>query len=288
MNPYKLFPSEMAAICERPDDDVPRIRFAELLDTTDNPLLHARAEYIRVQCALARQNLSEHSWGNLYEREESLESRYTEEWWASDLPELKGVRFNSAFQRGFPYEIWCDDETAFVNHAETLLTSQPIRSLSFMQLGSTNFFRDMKELVFIKRLILEDLNLDLDDAQNIAASHYLQNVTDLHLSQNNFGDDSTRILAASKNLVSLVNLDLGQNAIGDDGVIAIADSDIVTNLEHLGLAGSRMTDRGAIALADSSKTRNVEAFTLWDCNNIGTIGQHALQKRFGERVSFLD
>ena len=40
----------LATICERPDDDGPRLIFADYLDERGDPL----GSFIRIQCALAR------------------------------------------------------------------------------------------------------------------------------------------------------------------------------------------------------------------------------------------
>ena len=44
----------LEAVCSAPDDDGPRLRFADWLEETGSPANVARAEFIRLQCALAR------------------------------------------------------------------------------------------------------------------------------------------------------------------------------------------------------------------------------------------
>jgi len=49
----------LRAVCERPDDDASRLRYAESLEATGDPEDALRAEFIRVQYELARSDLSE-------------------------------------------------------------------------------------------------------------------------------------------------------------------------------------------------------------------------------------
>src|SRR5437870_4931167 len=69
----------LAAICAHPDDDTLRLVYADWLDENlpdamPSPAAgpSARAEYIRVQCRLARQPLDDPDYPELLEREEDL------------------------------------------------------------------------------------------------------------------------------------------------------------------------------------------------------------------------
>jgi uncharacterized protein (TIGR02996 family) len=93
------------AVCLRPDDDAPRLLYAEWLEATGDPNDALRAEFIRVQCELARCDLSDDRWGELQERKETLKA-YLDRW-ADALPTLDGVRWNSIdYRRGFIWDVW--------------------------------------------------------------------------------------------------------------------------------------------------------------------------------------
>src|SRR5258708_3830966 len=88
------------AVCERPEDDTPRLRYAEFLEATGDPDDALRGEFIRVQCELARSDLSDERWSQLQERKNALEANRDR--WADELPKLDGVRWNPIdFPRGF-------------------------------------------------------------------------------------------------------------------------------------------------------------------------------------------
>ena len=286
-----LTPDERAAllrvVCERPEDDAPRLRYAQSLEATGDPDDALRAEFIRVQCELAREDLSDERWSQLQERADALEAICDR--WADELPKLAGIRWNPIdFPRGFVWDVWCDDAEAFRRNASAIFASAPIQSARFMRLRSLGPILEVPELFRIRRLILEGFGLGPADAQALAASPHVSNLTALHLSGNRFGDAGARALAASPYLLRLDNLDLGHNQIGDEGAMALAASPVVSTLSHLGLAGNLLTNAGAVGLASSPHLGRLTGLTLWECKKIGEKGKEALTNRYGDAVSFED
>jgi uncharacterized protein (TIGR02996 family) len=277
----------LRAVCERPEDDAPRLRYAECLEATGDPNDALRAEFIRVQCELARLEVSDDRWLELQERKAAFDA-YCDRW-ADELPKLDGVRWNAIdFRRGFVWDVWCDDAEAFRRHAPTIFASAPVQSLSFMRLRSLRPVVEVPEFSRITRLILDNFRLGPAEAQTLAESQSAGNLTALHLSGNRFGDAGAKALAASPRLRQLDDLDLGHNRIGDDGVAALAGSLVVATLSHLGLAGNPLTNVGALALATSPFLNRLTGMTLWECKKIGAKGKEALKARFGATVSFED
>jgi uncharacterized protein (TIGR02996 family) len=83
----------LAAIHDHPDNDGPRLRFANRLEEQGDP----RGEFIRVQCALARLDEDDPRREELERREEQLLRQHGEAW--RDSPP-KGVEVD--FKRGLP------------------------------------------------------------------------------------------------------------------------------------------------------------------------------------------
>jgi uncharacterized protein (TIGR02996 family) len=81
----------LAAIRDDPDDDAPRLIFADWLEEHDDP----RGEFIRVQCELARLPYDDRRRLELTRREEELLQQYKAAW--SDRPP-RGV--DVGFERG--------------------------------------------------------------------------------------------------------------------------------------------------------------------------------------------
>jgi uncharacterized protein (TIGR02996 family) len=77
----------LKAICDNPDDDGPRLIYADWLEENGNL---QRAEFIRVQCALARMRKDDPQWNRLCEQErELLKTHWVE--WVSPVCELFGI-----------------------------------------------------------------------------------------------------------------------------------------------------------------------------------------------------
>lgn len=134
----------LAAVLAAPEDDAPRLVYADALEETGEASNVARAEFIRVQCEIAERAASgreaaECSWGGtcgcrshvLRRRERQLLDahghRWVAEWHAEGNPGLSfyhgGV--GNWIRRGFfeRVELPC---TVFMQHAAALFASHPI------------------------------------------------------------------------------------------------------------------------------------------------------------------
>jgi uncharacterized protein (TIGR02996 family) len=88
----------LQAILESPDDDTPRLVYADWLDEHGDS---ARAEFIRVQCAIDQLSFEDPSLPDLFGRESRLLGKHTDEW----LGELRQSLVRWTFYRGFLDEI---------------------------------------------------------------------------------------------------------------------------------------------------------------------------------------
>lgn len=289
-SPENQISGELAAllrlICARPDEDAPRLRYADHLEETGDPNDALRAEFIQIACELTHADLNDARWFELRERLLVLDPNFNR--WVDELPRLGGVRWNPHFRRGFAWDVWCDNEEAFVVHAPAIFAAAPIQSLSFRLLQHVKPVVDVPEFSRITCLILEDFRLGPAEAQALADAPNAANITELHLSGNQFGDAGIKALASSRYLLRLRGINLAYNEIGDEGVKALANSPIVASLSTLGLAGNPITNIGAATLASSPYLKKIDGLTLWDCDQIWAEGRDILQDRFGDAVSFDD
>jgi uncharacterized protein (TIGR02996 family) len=92
----------LADIREHPEDDAPRLIFADWLEERGKPGDAARAEFIRVQCKLAVAHITRSPRTNLERREWELLAGHREEW----MHPLRAVMplhdDDVTFARGFP------------------------------------------------------------------------------------------------------------------------------------------------------------------------------------------
>lgn len=122
----------LAAVLAEPDEDTPRLAFADALDERGGPGDAERAEFIRVQVAMARMSFKERVAAELPVRQVDLIVLHGREWvpdgWlATANPEcLEGVTRGAValFRRGFVDAVACDAES-WLRDADMILKDHP-------------------------------------------------------------------------------------------------------------------------------------------------------------------
>jgi uncharacterized protein (TIGR02996 family) len=209
----------LRAIIENPDDDSPRLIYADWLDENGDP---DRAEFIRVQIALARNGSQTRADLPLIVRENVLQKRHLREWHAL----MPHARFSC--QRGFVHEVR----------------------------ASTFEFVEMAEQIY-RRAPVEHLHLHASDAppheharlmQRFAGIAGLTCVRSLSLASNHIGSDGLQALAVCPHLTRLGALNLRGNSIGERGVRALVDAPWFASLTILDLSDNDVNAAAAHAL----------------------------------------
>jgi uncharacterized protein (TIGR02996 family) len=244
----------LQTIVDNPDDDTPRLIYADWLEEHGDP----RAEFIRVQCELARlpdESFDNPDWRVWKTREHQLRSAYEKEW-AGPLLKLTTSR---EFHRGFIDDIAVEAPT-FLRQGDAIFHSAPITKVRILEGG---------KLMHL-----------------IAASVHLARLTVLQLNANYIDDDGIESLVRSPHAQRLQTLHLGHNNIRDRGARALADSANMAQLTNLNLSHNLLTGQGALALANS---RHLTRLTALDVshNFIGWEHEEALRGRFGKGLVML-
>jgi uncharacterized protein (TIGR02996 family) len=290
------------AIIESPDDDVPRLVFADWLDDHGQA---ERAEFIRVQVELARaaaDGLAPATRRDeLLARQQELLRGHERQW----ADRLHGVADRYWFRRGFVEDVEIDAE-ALLAHSSTVFESAPVRharlggglealarlsaspllarlrsiDLSFGCYGVND--GDLKSLATLPLLrLLESLcviecNVSGEGLRSVLGSSHLLRLRCLHLSECQMhGEDGVRPLAESPRLAGLTQLWLNDNGLGDAGASALAASPNWLRLEHLSLSECEVGDGGAEALARSPHLGRLAGLYL-SGNDVGDRGAAAL------------
>src|SRR5262245_31149981 len=278
----------LQAVCENPEDNAPRLRYADYLAATGNQVDVARAEVIRVQCELGQGDLDDVRWGELSARQAELTKAYQEKW-KDELPDLPDIVWHYFdLDRGFTWSLACLKDDALIKNAALIFASAPIHSISLKKITKLKRLLDLPQIRSVTRLIATETNLRADDARTLAESPNLAGLTALHISGNRLGDAGADELAKSQYLRRLENLDLSDNGLTDAGVIAIASSPIAATLGGLAFANTDITDVGARALMNSPHLTKLWGLTLWNCDRISSRVEAQLKKHFGDVVSFMD
>jgi uncharacterized protein (TIGR02996 family) len=119
-------PAFLRMIAAAPDDDAPRLVYADALEESGDPALAARAEFIRVQCERARLVPDSPRWRELWHRDTALL-----EWarqWRAELPRIEGLLYGG-FIRGFIDQVTALGDQ-FLTQFRTLFDMLPLRKLS--------------------------------------------------------------------------------------------------------------------------------------------------------------
>ncbi len=234
-------------ILARPDDDGPRLRYANWLDGCGNPL----GEFIRLQCLLAQNAVSEPHL-NYERREQSLLAKFQRDW----AQALAGRVDWCSFRRGFIEEISILDRH-LIKHAREVLHCAPVLDIHVKSDG-----KRLHALPYVSGL---------------------QHTLFLDLSAQRLGDDSIERLAEAPMLTHVHGLNLGSTFVGDDGLECLSDSPELDSLRELYLNDNPITDEGVRRFVMSSI---VERLDLLDVRNTRIYGEGAdiLRHILGDRV----
>jgi uncharacterized protein (TIGR02996 family) len=233
----------LQAIVEHPDDDVSRLVYADWLEDSGQP---ARAEFIRVQCALAKTDEGAPEYLDLLDREQDLLAAHGEAW-RSELPNLPGVRWGH-WQRGFVEEVRSDDFEAFFAQADRIFAVPTIRRLRFAEQHSS-------EPPIPQRL-------GPGGGERLAALPHMERIDSLDLWCQSIGPQGAAALARSRYLTKLAHLDLTGNAIEDEGVRALAASPHLGALRRLSLETNHLTPAVIKALGDAGWRKQLQSLDL--------------------------
>ncbi|HEY7311545.1 MAG TPA: TIGR02996 domain-containing protein [Gemmataceae bacterium] len=243
----------LQAIVEDPDDDTPRLIYADWLEEHGD--VH-RAEFIRVQCELARLPEDEEARRPaLLTREWTLLSTHAKEWLA-ELPSLEGIKWDEVmptgkrdmvpcFERGFASAVIAENEKAFEKQAAALFRAAPIKELRINErIEDLEVFLSCPELERLRRLGMA-AQVDRSRIGMLVNCPRLSRLTELDLSLNKLGDEGVQTLIESPHLTRLTNLDLGSNDISAAGIRSLSTWPVHRQLQYLGLAGNSIGEASA-------------------------------------------
>jgi uncharacterized protein (TIGR02996 family) len=277
----------LAAILDAPDDDAPRLIYADWLDEQGES---DRAEFIRLQIREAHMAEDDPERPGVHARAEYLGRTHHVEW-ASRLPQVEGVHWE-VFDRGFFVAARFDHPDHFFAHARDVFAAAPIQELRLHQFNNTHGPRlantaqlravrvidlndgnkianlgiealmESRHLARLAALGLRGNGLGSAGVRAIAMSSYARGVKRLRLDRNDLFDDGLRYIADAHALTRLQQLDLERTRTGDDAVKALAKTKLVKGLRVLNLSHNQVTDTGLAALAASDAITEVRDLFL--------------------------
>jgi uncharacterized protein (TIGR02996 family) len=136
----------LAAIFAHPEEDMPRLMFADWLEEQGGESNTARAEYIRLEIALAR-DFPGKRWSAQRTAAQkpptALFAKHGNEWYPDLFGRkniLRGTKGSPQMRRGFPFQIYADGD-ALCGVMERLLQLAPITSVEFRNCTTNTVYR---------------------------------------------------------------------------------------------------------------------------------------------------
>jgi uncharacterized protein (TIGR02996 family) len=307
----------MRAIHEQPEDDLPRLAYADWLEEQDDP---AHAEFVRVEVALSRVRRGSPEYRALFNRELELIRAHKDAWFGTFRSGWGGYEI----RRGFIEEVWGGQPESVLPHADWLHSHHTLQDLSVR--GSWGALLPLLHhplMDVLARLTLyspeggswcaapyqpavplaqRPLALGLahqragpELIERLLASPRLGRVTWLDLSENELTADGVRrLLDGLGALPRLTTLRLDGTAtntpqgpsgwpnIGPAGVRLLAGHPAVAQLERLDVSGNRIDAAAVRALVESPHLRSVRRLGIG--GGLSVEDRRRLRRRFGERV----
>jgi uncharacterized protein (TIGR02996 family) len=265
----------LRAIRDEPDEDAPRLVYADWLEEQGGPEEADRAEFIRVQVERARlpeYDLRRHE---LRLREQALlrEHRNT---WGREAP---AWAYNCGlFQRGFIAEVLATVHE-FLRGAPGLFRRVPLQGtiLRTQTADALTALADSPHLARLTSVTLADnCAITIPALQALCASPHLGKLRQLSLHLHDTGPEAAETVASAPHLGGLTHLAInGWGRIGDAGAEALAASPHLAGLRVLRLNNNSITGAGARALLTSPHLSRLTRLAL-TVNQIDPAGAATL------------
>lgn len=276
------------AICADPDEDTPRLAFADLLEENDDP---TRAAFIRTQIALSR--VPEYDPLHVRTRQTNPDA-FHGHGVAHTLPKVPGGyswhRFE--FRRGFPWKVGVLSLEAFVGSGASVFDLVPIQALEVNAQDRPDVagLADWPHLARIRRLEFSVARFGPDAAARLGNSPYTTLLTELGFEFDGISAEGLQTLVESSVFPRLESLELRSNVIppallvdalaasrepGALSRLSLASNHIsrydaghlfalplLHGLQHLDLSNNNLNVEGIEALAESGTLRGLRVLNL--------------------------
>ena len=219
----------LRAIAAQPDEDTPRLIYADYLDEEGSPAQVARAEFIRLSVRLERMKASHPDRDDVRNRVSGLLYRWDKVWEADAPPGFKRLAY---YHRGFPYRAAAvASQAAGADDPRLLLVSYleltpDVTSRELAAVLKWPLFERVTELVFRGRDLLGEAGT------RVLAGGALPRLTRLGLAGQRIGDRGLAALGTAPGFPRLRELDLSYNGLSRDAIAAFHRSPVGARLDR--------------------------------------------------------
>jgi uncharacterized protein (TIGR02996 family) len=265
----------LRAVIAAPDDDAPRLVYADWLDEHGDP---DRAAFIRAQVELAR-DPNHPRRAELVQTEKTLWNRHHAEWTSWVPPWAEQWRF----RRGFLDHIRCG-AADFLAHKDQVRFRAP---LSDLRLHGP---REIAVPLFLSRALegIRALTLSVEVPaggwEHFGACPYLGRLEVLNLNHRTYANELVTALIGSVSLGALRHLRLRSCGLADEPTGRFVRHPWVARLRSLDLSSNGILDEGGQAIVETPHLDGLELLTLkGNPAAQGWIGER-IRRKFGGRV----
>jgi uncharacterized protein (TIGR02996 family) len=250
----------LLAIHAEPDDDTPRLVYADWLDEHGDP---ERAGFIRLQVERARAFPPGALEPKLSAREMGLLRKHARAWFEPPA----GWKLDQQFlvQRGFPYAVTCNYH-AYRDHQDVFVRWPITRLHPWLQAfdrESARCFAEVPLPANIRELDLYSSHAGPDVLRVLWAAPSLAGVLWLDVGCCRLGDVGATLLARELHMPRLRYLDLNYNSITGVGLRALAARTYCGSIESLTLSNNQVTADDVCAFLGSDRWTNLTDLCLW-------------------------
>jgi uncharacterized protein (TIGR02996 family) len=262
------------AICADPDEDTPRLAFADLVEEEGNA---AHAAFIRAQIAIARVPAYDPLF--IATRIDNPNAINGHAMTRALPPVPDGFGWHAfEFRRGFAWKVGIGSLAAFKT-GPAIFEAAPIQALSIGVGGRSSIeaLADWPLLERIELLEFSSAHFGADDADRLGHSPFTARLTELAFDFAGISSEGLEALARSPLFPRLTSLDLRSNAMPPallaDALGAIRDRGALADLS---LASNRITSIDAVHLFALPVLQGLTRLDLSDNPRLGPIGALAI------------
>jgi uncharacterized protein (TIGR02996 family) len=260
-------------VCDNPDDDTPRLAFADAVEEAGDP---TRAAFVRTQVALARVPEYDPLWVKCRQFDDNaIHATAMAHTLPKPLPAGFGWR-SWRFRRGFPWLAVAHGTDGVVRHAADLFAAAPVQALVFDEpkyRPDLDALADSPHLARLRRLEFSVVRPPADSLTRLGHSPHAAGLTGLSFEHDAVDADGLRALVGSPLFARLDALELRSNVISPALLTdALAGAGDGGTLRRLALPAGYLTPADADNLFHLPVVRGVEELDLSDNPHMNVAG----------------
>jgi uncharacterized protein (TIGR02996 family) len=254
----------LAAIRANPEEDTPRLMYADWLEEQGGASNTDRAEYIRLEIDIARAESSDPGADLAAERKRARQLCARHDWFPEFIGRKNLLRRTGTYverSRGFPDHLDARNPGPFLDVAEEVIALAPITrvSLAYVEEYILGRLATAAWLERLRRLTLSGYDGTGTDWGLLADCPHLQNLRELHLGRGSLDSDGAARFAAKNPCPRLRKFSLSAS-LDDSAVRRLFAGRAFHGLEELKFIDPGFGAKGLQAVASADSLAKLKSF----------------------------